>query len=229
MIIGSWDYLIFLAPAMLLMVWAQYRVQSTYARGMQVPAPLSGAAAARYILDREGLAHVHVEPTPGRLTDHYDPRGQVLRLSEEVYRGQTAAAVGIAAHEAGHALQHATNYAPLVLRNAAVPAASAGPTVFMVLLVLGIMLSNMKLIWLGIAAYALVLVFELINLPVEFDASRRAKQLLSELGIVDATGAASVRSVLNAAAWTYVARTLESLLTVLYYVSHFAGGSRARE
>ena len=149
---------------------------------------------------------------PGVLTDHYDPRGRVIRLSPEVYGTQTASAVGIAAHEAGHALQHATHYTPLVIRNAAVPAAKVGPQIFMVSLIIGSLLMNsgssvgMTIIWFGIAAYGAVFVFQLINLPVEFDASNRAKQLLGDLGIVDANGAEAVRRVLNSAAWTYVAR-----------------------
>ena len=226
-------YFIFLAPAMLLMMWAQHRVKATYAEGMRVPAPLSGAATARHILDTHGLEDVPVEQTPGRLSDHYDPGNRVLRLSPEVYQSRTASAVGIAAHEAGHALQHATRYAPLVIRNAAVPAAQVGPGIFMISLFLGSFLMQagsglgIKIIWFGIAAYAAVFLFQLINLPVEFDASNRAKRLLNDLGIVDSNGAQAVRSVLNSAAWTYVAATLQSLLTVLFYVFQILGrGSR---
>jgi Zn-dependent membrane protease YugP len=225
-------YLIFLAPAILLMMWAQYRVRHTYAEGMRVPTALSGAAAARHILDSYGLPHVEIEAVGGQLSDHYDPRHRVLRLSQEVYASRTASAVGIAAHEAGHALQHAANYAPLVIRNAAVPAAQVGPTIFMISLLVGSLLLAVQpqlgytVIWIGIAAYVCVFLFQLINLPVEFDASNRAKRLLGELGIVDAGGAAAVRSVLNAAAWTYVAVTLQTLLTVLYYALMILGGSR---
>lgn len=225
-------YFVFLAPAMLLMMWAQYRVKHTYSRGMQVATPLSGAAAARHILDTNGLPHVEIEQVAGQLSDHYDPSHRVLRLSREVYNSRTASAVGIAAHEAGHALQHAHNYAPLVIRNAAVPAAQVGPTIFMISLFAGMFLLGIAptlgygIIWIGIAAYACVFLFQLVNLPVEFDASNRAKRLLSDLGIVDANGAAAVRSVLNAAAWTYVAVTLQSLLTVLYYALMILGGRR---
>lgn len=220
-------YFVYLAPAMVLMMWAQHRVKAAYTHGLRVPAPLSGAAAARHILDVSGLSDVHVEQTPGRLSDHYDPRQRVLRLSPEVYGTRTAAAVGIAAHEAGHALQHATRYAPLVVRNLAVPAATWGPNLAIVLLIIGGMMRSTALIWLGIGGFGAVLFFQLVNLPVEFDASNRAKRLLSEMGIVDATGAAAVRKVLNAAGWTYVAATLQSLMTLLYFVSRFAGaGSR---
>lgn len=219
-------YFVFIAPAVVLMLWAQYRIKSAYARGMEIPAPLSGAAAAQHILDQAGIHDVSIETTPGHLSDHYDPSSKVLRLSPEVYSSRTASAVGIAAHEAGHAIQHARAYLPLQLRNAAVPAAQFGPILFMVLVMAGFFMQAPALIWLGILAYAGVFVFQLINLPVEFDASNRAKRLLGELGIVDQNGAGAVRSVLNAAAWTYVAATLQSLLTVLYYILHLTGGSR---
>lgn len=223
----NFEYLLFVAPAIVLMLWAQFRIKSAYSRGMNIAAPLSGAAAAQHILDAEGIHDVSIEMTHGHLSDHYDPMHKVLRLSSEVYSSHSAAAVGIAAHEAGHAIQHAHSYLPLVLRNAAVPAAQFGPVAFMVLLVLGMIMSSPTLIWIGILAYAGVFVFQLINLPVEFDASNRAKRMLGELGIVDQDGAAAVRSVLNAAAWTYVAATLQTLLTVLYYAIRIGGlGSR---
>jgi Zn-dependent membrane protease YugP len=137
------------------------------------------------------------------------------------------AAVGIAAHEVGHAIQHAHGYLPLVIRNAAVPAATFGPVLFTILVIVGMLLSSPKLILLGLAAYGALLVFELVNLPVEFDASNRAKRVLSELNIVDGEGALAVRDVLNAAGWTYVAATLQTLLTLLYYVLRFTGLGRS--
>jgi len=226
--IGFFDpiYFVFLAPAILLMLWAQMRVKSAFGKGMQVPAPLSGAAAARLILDEAGCHDVGIEMTHGTLSDHYDPRHKVLRLSPDVYNSRSAAAVGIAAHEAGHALQDAQNYAPLVIRNAAVPAAQFGPTAFVILLILGFLMSNPTLILIGIGCYAGLLFFQVVNLPVEFDASNRAKLVLSEMNIVDEQGAIAVRNVLNAAGWTYVAATLQTLLTLMYYLMRFAGGSR---
>src|ERR1700722_3777080 len=128
-------YFVFVAPALLLMLFAQFWVKRAYAVGMQIPARLSGAAAARYILDEAGCQDVAIEEVPGTLSDHYDPRGRVLRLSTEVFHGHTATSVGIAAHESGHALQHAQHYMPLVVRNAAVPAATFGGPAFMVLLI----------------------------------------------------------------------------------------------
>lgn len=228
-------YFLILAPALLLAGWAQMRVRSAYSHGMQEPANLSGAAAARYILDEGGLHDVPVEEVPGELTDHYDPRDRVVRLSSGVYHSRTLAAVGIAAHEVGHALQHAHNYGPMALRSFAVPAATVGPWVFMVMLFAGMFVSasapafGMQLIWIGIIAYSAVAVFQIINLPVEFDASNRAKRLLGEMQIVDSQGAAVVRSVLNAAAWTYVAATLQAVLTVLYYAIRVGGLGSSRD
>lgn len=225
----NFELLIFTAPAIVLMLWAQWRVKSAYHHGMHVPAPLSGAAAARYILDNSGCYDVGVEVAHGWLSDHYDPSARVLRLSPEVYESHSATAVGIAAHEAGHAIQHANRYAPLMVRNFAVPAAQFGGTAFMILLILGFALASLKLIWLGIAAFACTTVFQLVNLPVEFDASNRAKRLLGQLNIVDDEGALAVRNVLNAAGWTYVAATLESVLTLIYYLIRFGGLSSSRD
>ena len=217
-------YLILLGPAMLFAMWAQWRVQATFARASRVPSRLTGAEAARILLDRNGLGHVRIEPVAGALSDHYDPREKVLRLSEPVYATHSAAAVGIAAHEAGHALQDAQNYAPLVIRNAAVPLAATGGNLSMIIFIIGLMLSAspaMKalggaLVLAGIVLFAFVVFFQLVNLPVEFDASARAKRAIEELGMVDAHGAAAVRSVLGAAAMTYVAATISAVLTLLY-------------
>lgn len=229
---GYMNYMLWMAPALLLAMWAQWKVRGTYAAASEVPARLSGAAAARHILDSAGLQNVTIEPIAGQLTDHYDPSAKVLRLSEGVFGSRSAAAVGIAAHEAGHALQDAKQYAPLVIRNLAVPAANFGSGIGMLLLFVGAgmamkgIAAGTPLIWLGILGFGCVAAFQLINLPVEFDASNRAKQLLVSHGIVGNQEMVYVNSVLNAAAWTYVAATLQSVLTVLYYVMHFTGGSR---
>ncbi|MEX0703744.1 MAG: zinc metallopeptidase [Planctomycetales bacterium] len=228
MYLGYFDplYFVFIAPAILLAIWAQYRVKSTYHAAMRVDARLTGAAAARHILDQAGLHDVGVEMTHGMLSDHYDPRHRVLRLSPDVYQSRSAAAVGIAAHESGHALQHAHNYGPLMIRNLAVPAATFGPMAFIVLVILGFLFDSLGLIYLGIIAFGGVVFFQLVNLPVEFDASKRAKAILTEYQIVDGEGAVAVRKVLNAAGWTYVAATLQSILTLLYYILRLTGGSR---
>lgn len=217
-------YFLFIGPALLLGFWAQMRIRITYGSAQKVAARLSGAAAARHILDSAGLQQVAIEQVPGHLSDHYDPRHKVLRLSREVYHNRSMAAVGIAAHEAGHAIQDARNYLPLVLRNAAVPVAGFGSSFGMILVILGAIFSQ-TLVWVGIILFACVVVFQLVNLPVEFDASFRAKRQLVEHGIVDAQDMTHVNKVLNAAALTYVAATLTAILTLLYLVMRF-GGSR---
>lgn len=220
------QYFLFLAPAIVLALWAQLRVRATYAAAQQMAAPLSGAATARHILDSAGLNHVEIEMVPGHLSDHYDPHHKVLRLSPEVYQSRSLAAVGIAAHEAGHALQDARQYAPLVIRNAAVPAASFGSGFSFVLFFLGMIIPALHiLMYAGIALFGCVVFFQLVNLPVEFNASRRAKDQLVSLGIVNTQELQHVKSVLDAAAWTYVAATLQALLTLLYLLSR-AGGHR---
>lgn len=216
-------YFVFIAPAFLLGLWAQARTKSTYAAASQEPARLSGAAAARHLLDSAGLQNVGIEPIAGELTDHYDPRDKVLRLSEGVYNARTMAAVGIAAHEAGHALQDAKAYAPLKIRNAAVPAANFGSGLGFGMILGGAMLNFPMLIWAGIIGFAAVAFFQLINLPVEFDASNRAKAQLVSHNIVPATEMGAVNKVLNAAAWTYVAATLQSVMILAYYVWRYAG------
>jgi Zn-dependent membrane protease YugP len=225
-------YFIYIAPALLLAFWAQMRVKSTFAQASEVPTPLSGAAAARHILDSAGLQNVAIEQVPGHLTDHYDPRAKVLRLSQDVYGTRSTAAVGIAAHEAGHALQDAHRYAPLMIRNAAVPVANFGGSMSTLLIMAGIgmlyagIASGQTMMLFGIAAFACVVVFQLINLPVEFDASNRAKQLLVSHGIVGSNDMVYVNKVLNAAAWTYVAGTLQAVMTLLYYIMRFSGSDR---
>ncbi len=217
------EYILWVSPALLLMIWAQMRVKSTFAAAQKVPAHLSGAGAARHILDAAGLQNVTIEQIPGKLSDHYDPRAKVLRLSQNVYGSNSTAAVGIAAHEAGHAIQDANGYAPLVVRNLAVPAATFGGNTSFMMLIAGGILGVPSLIWLGIGAFACVVAFQLINLPVEFDASARAKRLLVDHGIVPEQDMVHVNRVLNAAAWTYVAGTLQAVLTLLYYIMRFSG------
>jgi Zn-dependent membrane protease YugP len=218
--------LIFIAPALLLGLWAQYRVRSTFARASRVPVGMSGCAAAMRILERAGIGHLQIEQVPGHLSDHYDPRHKVLRLSPEVYHGRTAAAVGIAAHEAGHAIQDARSYAPLVIRNAAVPAAGIGSGIGLLLAGVGVIFTIPVLLLAGIVLFSTVVFFQLVNLPVEFDASARAKSELAEAGIVSQEELGYVRSVLTAAALTYVAATLQAVLTLVYYIMRFQASNR---
>ncbi len=219
-------FFLFIAPAVILGIWAQIKVRSSYAAAQKQPAPLSGAAAARHILDSAGLTNVAIEQIPGHLSDHYDPRAKVLRLSPDVYQNRTLASVGIAAHEAGHAIQDAKNYAPLMIRNAAVPMAGFGSNAGIWILILGAIFNIPALLYIGIALFACVVFFQVVNLPVEFNASSRAKAQLAGLSIVNPDQMVHVRRVLSAAALTYVAATLQAVLTLLYYLMQFAGGSR---
>ena len=221
-------YFIWIAPAMLLAMWAQWRVKASFEAASREPANLSGAAAARHILDSVGVHDVAVERVSGQLTDHYDPRAKVLRLSQDVYDSRTLAAVGIAAHEAGHALQDAKNYTLMGVRNAAVGVANFGSGLGLLVFMIGLGMALKPVAWLGIILFAGTVFFQLVNLPVEIDASNRAKAELVTLGIVPAANMPVVNSVLNAAAWTYVAATLQSMLTLLYYASYLTGSSDDR-
>jgi len=217
-------YMLAILPAVLLAFWAQWRVQSSFAAASHERAPLSGAAAARHILDSAGATDVAIEEVPGNLTDHYDPQTKVLRLSQGVYGQRTLAAVGIAAHEAGHAIQDHQGYSLMAVRNAAVGVANVGSGIGLFVFIIGLAMALKPVAWLGLALFAGVVFFQLVNLPVELDASNRAKAQLVELGIVPATEMPAVNRVLNAAAWTYVAATLQSVLTLLYYASFLSGG-----
>ncbi len=222
-------YLLFLAPALLLALIAQGWVSSAYARASQQPASASGAAVARYLLDRAGLQQIPIEEVPGHLSDHYDPRDDVVRLSSEVFHGRTLAAVGIAAHEIGHVLQKHLGYIPFSLRSIAVPAASFGSGAGVFLLMIGLIFQFQPLLILGIVLFSGVVIFQLVNLPVEFNASSRAKAMLVEHGNVHQHDMGAVNSVLNAAALTYVAATLQAVMTLLYYVSIVMGRQRHSE
>lgn len=218
-------YMIWVAPAFLLAMWAQWRVQSAFSEASRQPAALSGAAAARHILDSAGATDVAIEAMPGNLNDHYDPQAKVLRLSEGVFGAKSLAAVGIAAHEAGHALQDAQGYSLMSVRNAAVGVANFGSGFGLLVFMIGLGMALKPIAWLGILLFAGTVFFQLVNLPVEIDASNRAKAQLVDLGIVSAADMPAVNNVLNAAAWTYVAATLQSVLTLLYYASYLTGGS----
>ena len=223
------DYglLLFVAPAMILGMVAQAWIRSAYARASEIPTRETGAGAAERILWANGLSHVAIEQVPGQLSDHYDPRHKVVRLSHAVYHGNSLAALGIAAHEVGHAIQDHKDYAPLVLRNLAVPMASIGSNGAMILMFLGLAISQLSfLLPVGIVLYGGVVVFQFINLPVEYNASSRAKAQLIELGLVSPEELPYVSKVLHAAALTYVAATLQAVLTILYFVMRFLGGGR---
>jgi Zn-dependent membrane protease YugP len=226
-------YLLFMVPGLLFMLWAQSKVKGSYQKYSQVQnaANISGAQAARRVLDSQGLQNVQIEQIAGQLTDHYDPRARVLRLSQGVYGVPSIAAIGIAAHEAGHAIQHAKAYGPLKLRTAIVPAVSIGSNLGFGVLFLGLILNSVGLAWVGVGLFALATIFALITLPVEFDASKRAKEALVQIGLVDqgvrgGEESKGVAAVLDAAAWTYIAGFASSLLTLLFYVMQVMGMRR---
>ena len=221
-------YLLLVLPAILIALWAQLQVKSTFARysSVSVRGGLTGAEAARRILDANGLQHVAVEPVAGNLTDHYDPRTQVVRLSQDVYYRSSVAAVGVAAHETGHAIQHARNYAPLSIRTAIVPITQIGSSLSIPLVLLGYLMGNEPLVNIGILLFSLVTLFQLITLPVEFNASRRALVTLDQYRMVTEEEHQGVRKVLTAAALTYVASLLVSLANLLRLILLFGGRRR---
>jgi Zn-dependent membrane protease YugP len=212
-------YFLFVAPALILGMVAQFKVKSEFDRYSQVSTQrgITGAQAAREILNSYGLQDVAVERVNGFLSDHYDPLNRVLRLSPAVYDQPSLAAVGVAAHEAGHALQHKNGYVPLQFRSAIVPAVSIGSSLGPIMFMAGLFIDP-TIAWAGIVLYGLVALFTLITLPVEFDASNRAKQLLVAEGIVLPAEAQGAGAVLDAAALTYVAGAIQAISTLLYYV-----------
>ena len=213
-----WDpTMIIVLPAILLALYAQLRVQSTYARYSRVPVStgLTGAAAAQEILRRNGLVNVQIERIDGMLSDHYDPRTRTLSLSSEVYGGASVAAVGVAAHETGHAIQHAREYAPLALRSAMVPTVQFGSWLAWPIFLLGFLFHSGTMLQLGILIFSAAVVFTVVTLPVEFDASARALRALREEGLVTADELRGVRSVLTAAALTYVAAAATAILELV--------------
>jgi Zn-dependent membrane protease YugP len=227
-------YLLFIIPGFILSLWAQSKVKGNFKKYSQVPnqAGVTGAQAARKVLDDAGLYNVPIERTKGVLSDHYDPRNRTLYLSDPVYGQPTISAMAVAAHEAGHAIQHATAYAPLKFRTAIVPAVGIGSQLGFIVLIAGVMLGMTTLGWIGVGLFALATVFALVTLPVEFDASKRAKLALVSSGLADggvAGGAESqgVDKVLDAAAWTYIAGFVASLLSLLYWVMLLTGQSRS--
>ncbi len=217
-------YFIFALPPMLLGLWAQFKVKSAFKKYSGVPTQsgMTGAQAAQRILQRGGLSNVTVETSHGMLSDHYDPRHKALRLSEEVYSLASIASVGVAAHEAGHALQDKTAYMPLQLRSIMVPAVSIGSNLGPILFMAGMFLAGTlgtTLAWAGIILFGATALFALVTLPVEFDASRRAKELLVSQGIVSAAEMKGVNAVLNAAALTYVAAAAQAIMQLVYFLS----------
>jgi Zn-dependent membrane protease YugP len=227
----SQTYLIFMLPAFLLMMAVQWYVKSAYNRWSRVPARsgTTGAQAAQRLAQSGGLYDVRIEGIAGNLTDHYDPRTKRLRLSQGVYQGQSVAALAIAAHELGHALQDHEGYLPLRLRAAMVPAVNIGSYLGWILIMIGIVIQALELAWLGVAVFSAGAFFALATLPVELNASARAKRLLLDTGLIrGAEEERGVNNVLNAAALTYVAALITAVLQLLYWASLIMGMGRRR-
>jgi len=221
------SYLMFILPALILSIYAQIKVKSTFKRYSQVRSSrgMSGVDVANTILRRNGMSgQVAVEPVAGELSDHYDPTSHKVRLSETVYGSNSIAAIGVAAHEVGHAIQHHESYGPLELRHRIVPITNFASGASFPVLLLGFFLNSLDLIMVGIILFSAVVVFHLVTLPVEINASRRAVAQLSSSGLITGSEVPMVKKVLGAAALTYLAATLSSIATLLYYLMIFAGG-----
>ena len=223
-------YFVFALPALLLGLWAQFKVKSAFNKYSKVRSivGLSGAEIARRMLDTSGLYNVKVEMTQGFLSDHYDPTSHTLRLSPDVYRSNSIAAAGVAAHESGHALQQQDSYLPMQIRSAIVPTVQVGSWLGPIIFIVGYVLSSPSLAWIGVILFAATALFAIVTLPVEFNASNRAKAWLSDGGVLSQSEMKGVYSVLDAAALTYVAAAAQAVSTLLYYVFLLSGNGRRR-
>jgi len=223
-------YLLFMVPGLLLSLWATWRVKSTFARYSRVRTAtgITGADAAGRLLAAAGIHDVRIVATPGQLSDHYNPGTKTLALSQEVYGSPSVAAVGVACHEAGHAIQHAQSYGPLSIRSVLVPTANIGSSIGYMAMLGGLFLQSQGLVAIGAVLFSAVLLFQLVTLPVEFDASARAKRMAFGQGIVLDSERQGVNAVLNAAAMTYLAAVVSTLLTLLYFLvrAGLLGGRR---
>jgi len=225
----NFDYMMFMIPAFLIMLGTQIYVNSTYRKWSKVASlsRMNGAQAAQSLIRREGLVNVEIEAVRGKLSDHYDPRSKVLRLSEGVHSQASVASLAIAAHELGHALQDDQGYFPLRLRAFMIPAVNIGSYMGWIFIILGLLLNITGLAWVGVAVFGLGALFALATIPVEFNASSRAKQMLAESGIImGEEEQRGVNAVLNAAALTYVAALFTAVMQLLYYVSLISGRRR---
>ena len=229
----DWTYLVLVLPCIILSLWASSSVKNTFARYSKINSirRITGAQAAQRVLSHNGVTGVRIERVSGNLTDHFDPRTNVIRLSDSVYDSTSVAAIGVAAHEAGHAVQYARHYAPIKLRAAIIPITNIGSKLAMPLILLGVVLSALgnfstALIDLGIAAFGLSLVFQLVTLPVEFNASRRAMGAIDDAGILTPEEQRGARKTLTAAAMTYVAATAVALAQLLRLIVLFSGRRR---
>lgn len=228
----DWTYIVLVLPAMLFAMWASSRVNSTFAKykNTRNSRGLTGEQAARWVLDRNGLTNVPIEHIQGSLTDHYDPKANVVRLSDDVYGSTSTVAIGVACHEVGHAIQHATNYAPVKIRTAIVPITNIGAKISVPLIILGLLLASMGdvfviLAYIGCACFGLSTLFQLVTLPTEFNASSRALKTIEETNLLYGDEYKQAKQVLSAAAMTYVAALAVSLAQLLRFLV-IVGGRR---
>jgi uncharacterized protein len=224
-------YFLFIIPGLILSMWASFRVKSAFKKYSKVRSMrgMTGAEAAEEMLRRAGISGVRILRSHGMLSDHYNPLNRTLNLSESVYDSSSIAAVGVATHEAGHAIQHARNYTPLWVRSALVPTANIGSSIGYIVMLVGLVfLQSQTMVLIGALLFSAVLLFQIVTLPVEFNASNRAKALVVEYGIVTAQEREGIDKVLNAAAMTYVAAAVSTLLTLLYFLyrAGLLGGRR---
>ncbi|MBR5272965.1 MAG: zinc metallopeptidase [Clostridia bacterium] len=222
----NFNYLVFMLPAIIITLIVQLRLKSTYNKFSKIrnSRGITGAQAAQEALRNAGVYNVRIEQTSGNLTDHFSPNENVIRLSKDVYEGTTIAAIGIACHEVGHAIQYDREYAPIKLRNMLIPVTNIGSKLGLILIVLGIIFANTfyfseTLFLIGIILYSLVVVLQLVTLPVEFNASKRAMESIRSSGMLRDDECVGARKVLSAAALTYVAALISSIMTLLYYVA----------
>lgn len=232
----DWLYIVLVLPPMIFAMWASFKVNSTFKKYSVIPTVrgITGAEAARRILFENGVYDVRIEHVGGNLTDHYDPKGKVLRLSDATYSNTSAGAVGVAAHEAGHAIQHAKNYIPLKLRNAIVPVTNIGSRLAFPLILVGILLSAVApyyayIAYAGVACFGLVTLFQLLTLPTEFNASKRAIRCIRDAGVLEKSEIKGAKKVLTAAAMTYVAALAVSFAQLLRFFLMVALNTRRRD
>lgn len=214
-------YIVLVLPMVILSTWAGIKVKTTFQKYSNIFSGLTGAEAAVRVLNANGVYDVKVERVAGNLTDHFDPRTNVIRLSESVYDSRTVAAVGVAAHEAGHAVQHAQSYRPIIIRNRFVPIVNFGSSISWIVIIAGLFMFNDLLIWLGIALFGLTTVFHLLTLPVELNASKRAMQAIRDNNLLFGDEIDGARKVLTAAAMTYIAALLTSIASLLRLIIIF--------
>jgi Zn-dependent membrane protease YugP len=225
MFLLDFNYLIWMIPAFVLAGLATFITRRTFKRYSKIPASsgVTGAQAAQRLLQSQGISDVAIEPVQGFLSDHYDPSSRTLRLSPDVYQSNSLAAIGVACHEAGHALQHAEGYGPLALRSTLVPATKIGSHAAYFIVMAGFFLSSAKLFAIGAIVFSVVVLFSLVTLPVEWDATVRAKRFMTTAGIVTSQEQADAGKVLNAAFMTYVAAAISAIMTLFYYILRARG------